>query len=147
MLLDTLIPRLLSKTPDQDDTTESFSIGSGPGAPMFEGGTHTRIRRAPVRAFASMTWEGGPREVFGQVLNISTGGCLIRTESTIEEGTTIEISVTLVGGRTRVSADIQGIVRRRTEEGGRRAYGVEFVTPSRQERETAQWLYAKAMGS
>lgn len=142
MLLEKLIPRLGKDTADADSSME---IGSGPGAPMFEPGPHTRIRRAPVRAIGTMTWPGGPREVFGQVLNVSPGGCLVKTEATIEEGTVIDLSITLVGGAERVTADVSGVVRRRTEEDGRRAYGVEFVALSSEERETIQWLYARAI--
>ena len=143
MLLSHLIPRLGREPADRDD--EPTDIGSGPGAVMFEPGPQTRIRRAPVRAIATATWPGGPREIFGQVLNISPGGCLFKTETTIEPGTILDLSITIVGGPSRVSADVSGVVRRRTQDDGRRAYGVEFTAMSRAERETIQWLYGRAM--
>ena len=132
------------------DTVENLeleggaSLSSGPGAIMFEPGPQPRIRRAPVRAIATITWEGGPREVFGQVLNISPGGCLLKTETTIESGTELKLSVMLIGQGKRVSADMRGVVRRLTKEDGRRAYGVEWVAANAPEKESAQWLYGQA---
>ncbi len=122
------------------------ALSSGPGSPMFEQhGPTTRIRRAPVRAFASVTFEGGPREIFGQVLNLSPGGCLLRTETTIPEGTELEMHVTIVGRGERSGADVKAIVRRATTDEGRRAYGIEFISEEREETRTLQWLYARAM--
>jgi hypothetical protein len=123
----------------------SMSIGSGPGAPMFEPGPHTRIRRAPVRAIASMTWAGGPREVFAQVVNVSPGGCLIKCESSLPVGAIVEMSITIIGEGQRSVADVRALVRHATTEGGRRAFGLEFVANDSQERETLQWLYSQAV--
>lgn len=135
------------KTRHADDLTttpeRSTSLRSGAGAPIFEPGTHTRIRRNPVRAFASMTWPGGPREIFGQVLNVSLTGCLVKTESTIKEGTRLDISVTILGSAHRASVDVRGIVRRQTMADGRRAYGVEFLSTSSVEKQSVQALYSE----
>lgn len=132
--LRTLLP---SRQPD--------TLSSGPGSPMFEQhGPTTRIRRTPVRAIACVTFEGGPREIFGQVLNLSPGGCLLRTETTIPEETVLEMHITIVGGGERAGADVKAVVRRVTSEEGRRAYGIEFVTEDREEARTLQWLYARA---
>lgn len=146
MFLNILKSIAISKTNAADSSGE-MAIGSGPGAVMFEQhGQHTRIRRAPVRAIAAITWENGPREVFGQVVNISPGGCLVKTESTIAPGTVLDIAITIIGNGKRSSADVCAVVRRETEHEGRRAYGVEFVAMTRGERETIQWLYGQAMG-
>jgi hypothetical protein len=116
-----------------------------PGASTFEGGGQPRIRRAPVRAIAAFTPGFGGGERFGQVLNLSPGGCLLRTETTLEPGDTLALTVTLVGARQRVKVDLRAVVRRVEAELGRRAYGVEFLSDERAERESAQWLYARAM--
>lgn len=123
------------------------ALSSGPGSPMFEqAGPTTRIRRAPVRAFASVTFEGGPREIFGQLLNLSPGGCLFRTETTIEQGTTLFMDITIVGQGERATAEqVRAAVRRITTDDGRKAYGIEFLSDSREETQTLQWLYARAM--
>ena len=149
MSIDRLVSTLTLRPSSTEEAPTSLRIGSGPGAPMFEQskGPHTRIRRAPVRAFASLSWEGGPREIFGQVLNISPGGCLLKTESTIAIGCEVSLSITVLGTqKERCQVDLVGVVRRRTEQDGRRAYGVEFSTPTREDRDHAQWLYAHAMG-
>lgn len=132
-------PHLPSRQPE--------ALSSGPGAPMFEqAGPTTRIRRAPVRAFAAVTFEGGPREIFGQLLNLSPGGCLFRTETTIEVDTILEMDITIVGQGERATADhVRAVVRRITTDEGRRAYGIEFLSDSREETQTLQWLYARAM--
>ena len=115
---------------------------------MFEQhGPTTRIRRAPVRAIASFSFEGGPREAFGQVLNLSPGGCLLRTETTIAPDTLLQMEVTLVGGSERVQASLQARVKHSTLEGGRRAYGVEFIAEEREAQHTLQRLYARAMSA
>lgn len=142
-----MLGKFIPKLEVGEQKSQVMEIGSGPGAPMFEAyGAQARIRRAPVRAIASITWDGGPREIFGQVLNISPGGCLVKTETTIEPGTILDIAVTILGDGKRINADVTGVVRRETTEGGRRAYGVEFLTRNKAERETAQWLYGQAMG-
>lgn len=130
-----------------DDVRDSSpGLSSGPGAIMFEPGPNTRIRRAPVRAIATMTWNGGPREVFAQVLNISPGGCLIKTETTIIPGTVLDLSILIVGKGERANTEIKATVRHETVHEGRRAYGVEFVRVSSEEKEQAQVLYGQAMG-
>lgn len=122
------------------------TLSSGPGSPMFEQrGPTTRIRRAPVRAFASVTFQGGPREIFGQILNVSPGGCLLRTETTIPDDTVLDMHITIVGSGERAGADVKAVVRRQTTDEGRRAYGIEFISEDREEALTLQWLYARAM--
>lgn len=122
----------------------SMALGSGPGAPIFEPGPHTRIRRAPVRSIATLTWATGPRGIFAQVVNVSPSGCLIKTESTIPEGTRVDMSITILGDGRRETFDIAGTIVRQTTADGRRAYGVEFRADSRDEREALQWMYAEA---
>ncbi len=134
-LLSTLLPQ-----------RQMEALSSGPGSPMFEQrGPTTRIRRAPVRAFASVTFEEGTREIFGQVLNLSPGGCLLRTEATIEKDATLHMDITLVGQGERCTAEVQAVVRRVTTDDGRKAYGIEFLKESKQDRQTLEWLYARAM--
>ncbi len=128
-----------------EDTQETITLRSGPGAPMFDPGEHARIRRAPVRAIASFTFLGGPREAFGQVLNISPGGCLLKTETTIPAGTLVSLEVLLVGGGRQIQAELEGVVRRRVQNDGRQAYGLEFLSDTHTDRQTAQWLYMQAM--
>ncbi len=123
---------------------KAISIGSGPGAVMFEPGPQTRIRRAPVQAIASVTIDGGPREIFGRVLNISPGGCLLKTEATIETGTMVEMTVTVIGDGTRARVDVSGVIRRRTDQGDRPHYGVEFLAVDATDKDSLQWLYAQA---
>lgn len=121
--------------------TLSISLQSGPGAPIFEPGPNTRIRRSPVaRSIATMRWAGGPREIFGQVVNVSPGGCLVKTESTIAPDTTLEMTITILGNGEPAKFDVCGLVKRVTTADGRRAYGIEFVTNTPAERETIQWL-------
>lgn len=129
----------------REDRDQKMTLGSGPGAPMFEHGPQTRIRRAPVRAIATVTWDGGPREVYGQVLNVSPGGCLLKTETTIEPGTRLEMSIIVISEGERAKADVEAVVRRRTEENGRQAYGLEFVALESSDKESVQWLYSQAM--
>lgn len=89
-----------------------------------------RTRRAPIRGFASLQWTGGPSRVFGGLVNVSPDGCLLKTESTIEEGTQVSIRLNFVGLKDddeRESVQATGVVRHRTEVEGRRAYGVEFT--------------------
>ncbi|MBA2663486.1 MAG: PilZ domain-containing protein [Bradymonadaceae bacterium] len=126
----------------QDDAT--LSLRSGPGAPIFEAGPSTRIRRTPVRSIATLSWVNGPREVFGQVVNLSPGGCLIKTESTIADGTAIEMTITVLGNGRTSKIDIRGQILRQTTAEGRRAYGVEFVPENSADRESLQWLYSEA---
>ncbi len=120
----------------------SLSFRSGTGAPIFEPGPHTRIRRNPVRAIAAVTWEGGPREIYGQVLNISLTGCFLKTASTIEMGTELTFTVTLVSNGDKTSFDVRGVVCRITDVERRQGYGIEFLTHSRREKETVQALYS-----
>lgn len=131
---------LQERVPAQDS---ALSLRSGPGAPIFEPGPNTRIRRNPTRAFASVTWEGGPREIFGQILNVSLSGCLLRTESTIKNGTQLELTITVLGARQLEPIVVRGLVRRQTSIDGRRAYGVELLASNRDEKETNQLLYAQ----
>lgn len=130
-----------------DDKTKdkAMRISSGPGAPMFEPGPTTRIRRAPVRAIASVTVDGGPREIFGQVLNVSPGGCLLKTEATMETGTFVDMSITVIGDGFRARIDCKGVLRRREDSGTRKHYGVEFLAVDSQDKQSLQWLYAQAL--
>ncbi|QED26476.1 PilZ domain-containing protein [Microvenator marinus] len=134
-------PIILPSTRDSETQTQ---LRSGPGAPIFEqSGPHTRIFRAPVRAIASVRFEN--REIYGQVLDLAPGGCLLKTESTIAEGTKIELRVTIIKHDSRSVAEVRGTVRRATESEGRRAYGVEFEAMDSSERNTLQWLYSQAL--
>ncbi|WP_158542366.1 PilZ domain-containing protein [Lujinxingia litoralis] len=133
----------MSASPLNITPTSSTELRSGPGAPIFEPGPHTRIRRNPVRAIAMMTWDGGPRGIFGQVVNVSLNGCLVKTESTIADGTRLAITVTVIGGPEALKFELNAVVRRRTEVSGRRAYGLEFVSETSADRELAQQLYAE----
>jgi hypothetical protein len=130
-----------------DDKTKkkTMSMGSGPGAVMFEPGPNTRIRRAPVRAIASVVIDGGPREIFGQVLNVSPGGCLLKTEATMETGTMVEMGITVIGDDFRACVDVQGVLRRREDSGTRRHYGVEFLSVDSKDKQSLQWLYGQAL--
>lgn len=125
---------------DQAAKKLSFSLHSGPGAPIFEPGPNTRIRRTPVRSIATMRWTGGPREIFGQVVNVSPGGCLVKTESTIALDTNLDLTITILGNGEPAKFDVCGLVKRITTADGRRAYGIEFVANTPDERETIQWL-------
>ncbi len=118
-------------------------LSSGTGAPIFEPGPHTRIRRNPTRAIAALTWNGGPREAFGQILNVSLTGCLLRTESTIAPDTELELTVTLVGAGSNEEFDIRAVVRRTTAVRGRQAYGLEFISSSTDEKIAIQKLYSE----
>ena len=127
----------------QGDASEmSLSLRSGTGAPIFEAGPTTRIRRNPVRAIAVATWSGGPHKIFGQVVNISLTGCLFRTETTIEPGTELGLLVRVVGGGATEEFEVTGQVRRKTLSGGRKAYGVEFCPASPAEKQSVQGLYS-----
>jgi c-di-GMP-binding flagellar brake protein YcgR len=76
---------------------------------------------------------------------LAPGGCLLKTESTIAEGTKIELRVTIIKHDSRSVAEVRGTVRRATESEGRRAYGVEFEAMDSSERNTLQWLYSQAL--
>lgn len=121
-----------------------LSLGSGPGAPMFEPGPQTRIRRAPLQAIAAVTVDNGPREIFGRVLNISPGGCLLQTEATLEAGTFVDLKVTVLGQAEPMAVEVSGVIRRQVDAGARRQYGVEFLTVDASGREAVQWLWAQA---
>lgn len=127
----------------QERTDSVMTLRSGPGAPIFESGTHTRIRRNPVRAFAAFNWPGGPREVFGQVRDVSLTGCLLKTESTIAPGTELSMSITVLGTGSREPIEVRGVLRRRTTSEGRQAYGVEFLSSTSAERQALQVLYSQ----
>ena len=120
----------------------SLSLRSGTGAPIFESGPTTRIRRNPVRAIASATWENGPPKVFGQILDVSLTGSLLRTETTIPEGTLLQLEITIVGGDEPTSFDVRALVQRTTTVRDRKAYGIAFVTESADEKQSVQALYS-----
>ena len=123
----------------------TFEISSGPGAPMFDQtGPQTRIMRAPVRAIGAMRFEDG-KEIYGQVLDISDGGCLFRTESTISLGAKFEMRITILRGNQRAVADISGEIRRVTDSEGRKAYGCAFIAENSEDRRSHKWLYTQAL--
>lgn len=105
---------------------DEVEFESGHGAPVYEQGPQTRMRRSPVRAIATLTWEEGPDKVYGSVENVSPRGCLVTTESTIDEGTEVDIEIRTVGDDTDLEVPALGVVRHATEQDGRRAYGIEF---------------------
>ena len=149
MSIQTMIQQRLARRAAETVTerVSSLDLRSGPGAPMFELGAQTRIRRAPVRAIASFTWAEGPRQAYGQVCNLSPGGCLLKTETTIPVGADLTLNVVLVGDGNRHKAELTGVVRRRTtSDDGRIAYGLEFTPADREERQTIEWLYGQALG-
>ena len=121
----------------------AVTLGSGPGAPIFEPGPQTRIYRAPVRAIGVGQSDG--TEIWGQVLDISLGGCLLKTDDTLAVGAEVELRITIIGDGRRAVADVRGIVRRATQDGGRSAYGLELVGGSPEERRVLQWLYSQAL--
>ena len=140
------LSNLFERALEDDQTKErAMSIASGPGAPMFEPGPNTRIRRAPTRAIATVLVDGGPREIFGQVVNVSPGGCLLKTEATMETGTMVDMSITVIGDGFRANVDCKGVLRRRDDSGTRRHYGVEFLAVDSQDKESLLWLYTQAM--
>ena len=121
-----------------------FSLSSGPGAPIFQPGPQTRIYRAPVRAVAAARAEGHP-EAWGQVLDISLGGCLLEADADFAVGERIELRITIVGADRRAIADVVGVVRRVTESGARKAFGLELTTTNSEERRVLEWLYSQAL--
>jgi len=121
-----------------------FTLGSGPGAPIFQPGPQTRIYRAPVRAVAEVRCEGRP-EAWGQILDISLGGCLFKGEADLSVGDAVEMRITIVGDGRRAIAEVRGVVRRVTEDGGRPAFGIELVASDSQERQVLQWVYSQAL--
>lgn len=129
------------ESPDIEDGSKT-SLRSGTGAPIFEHGGVTRIRRNPVRAIAALTWDGGPREIFGQVVNVSLTGCLLKTSATIETGTELKITITIVAADTDAEYELRAVVRRNTTADGRPAYGLEFRTERPQQRRAARALYS-----
>ena len=121
----------------------SLSLGSGPGAPIFQPGPQTRIYRAPVRAVAVAVVDGV--ENWGQVLDISLGGCLFKTEDPLEVGAEVELRITIIGAAHRAVAEVHGVVQRASEDGGRSAYGIELKAKNSDERRVLQWLYSQAL--
>ena len=130
-----------NKSTDVEDESKT-SLRSGTGAPIFEHGGVTRIRRNPVRAIAAFTWDGGPREIFGQVLNVSLSGCLLKTSATIDIGTELTMKITIVGADADAEYELHAVVRRTTTADGRSAYGLEFCTDRPRQREAARALYS-----
>lgn len=123
------------------DAAVTFS--SGPGAPIFEPGPQTRIFRAPVRAIGVGTCDGV--EVWGQVLDISLGGCRLKTDDPLTVGAELELRITIIGNDSRAVADVRGSVRSTSTDGGRPTYGIELVGADSEERRVLQWLYAQAL--
>ncbi len=131
--------------PSTKDNAPKTSFSSGPGAVLFENsGPHTRIYRAPVRAIGCVRFDD--KEIYGQVLDVSPGGCLFKTESTLETGTVISMRVTLISPDSRAVAEVNGVICRTANDSDERpTYGVEFIAESPRERESLQWLYSKAV--
>ena len=121
----------------------AVTLGSGPGAPIFQPGPQTRIYRAPVRAIGVGVCDGV--EVWGQVLDISLGGCLLKSDDPLTVGAEIQLRITIIGASSRAVADVHGVVRRATTYGGRDAYGIELIGSDSDERRVLQWLYAQAL--
>ncbi len=128
----------------QNDNRQRFTIGGGPGAPIFEPGPQTRIYRAPVRAICTITCEGHD-ETWGQVMDISLGGCLLKADAEYEVGTMLDIRITIIGMDHRAIANVRGRVRRRDSEAGHSLWGIELVAETREERRVHQWLYSQAL--
>lgn len=122
-----------------------LTLSHGPGAPIFDqNGPHTRIRRAPVRAIGAMKLSN--KEIYGQVIDISSGGCLFRTESTLVEGQPFSMRITILDGSRRVVAEVSGDIRRIvTPKDERPLYGCAFNSETLQERQAQKWLYAQAL--
>lgn len=120
-----------------------IQLTSGPGGPLFEPGPQTRIFRAPVRAIAVATC--GEAEAWGQVLDISLGGCLFKTDDPMHVGDLVSMRITIIGDDRRAVAEVQGRVCRETEDGGRPAYGIELTAADSDDRRVLQWLYAQAL--
>jgi hypothetical protein len=121
----------------------AISLGSGPGAPIFHPGPQTRIYRAPVRAIGVAATEHG--ETWGQVMDISLGGCLFKTDEELEVGAVFDLRITIINAERRAVADVRGLVRRKTEDGARNAYGLELIASYSEERCVLQWLYSQAL--
>ena len=135
-------PRTEQSAESTESTTdEVLGVRSGTGAPIFEHGPTTRIRRNPTRAVARVSWESGPRAIFGQVVDVSMTGCLLKTESTIETGTRLQMTVTLVGDSDEI--DVDALVRRTDTVDGRQAYGLEFCADTSDQKRAAKTLYSK----
>lgn len=132
-----------SSVSNDNQNQPSVSLRSGTGAPIFEHGATTRIRRNPIRAIAALTWDDGPREIFGQLVDVSLSGCLLKTAATIATGTEVRMTITLVGGGVDEEYSMKATVRRSTTCDGRRAYGLEFSTAQKEDRRQAQALYAQ----
>lgn len=123
---------------------KELSIKSGPGAPVFENfGSQTRIYRAPCRAIATVRLED--KEIYGQIMDLSPGGCLLKTETTLETGTEFEMRVTVVHVDRRSVAEVRGVIRRCGEDEGRKTYGVEFLADESSDRRNLDWLYGKVL--
>ena len=130
--------------PQSFSLRSSFEMASGPGAPIFQHGTQTRIFRAPVRALGVARLADGS-EAWGQVLDISLGGCLFKTDDPMNVGDEVELRITILAGQKRRVADVRGRIRRVDSDGDRPAYGVELVAANSDERRVHQWLYTQAL--
>lgn len=130
----------------ESDTPDEVNVGGGHGAPIYEHGQQTRMRRAPIRAIAAMTWPEGPERVYGRMENVSPDGCLVKTEATLEAGTEIDIEITVAGTDPRLEVETTGTVRHVTEFDGRKAYGIEFDEISAENRKELKRLYNQAAG-
>jgi hypothetical protein len=128
----------------QEKSSSRVNLGGGPGAPIFQPGPQTRIYRAPVRAIAAARLDDDS-EVWGQVMDISLGGCLFKADEPLEVGSELELRITIISEARRAVAEVSGVVRRRTEDGGRAAYGIELVGRNSEERRVLQWLYSQAL--
>ncbi len=136
----------LERSESAPERPKSVDLKSGHGAPTYEHGPQTRMRRAPVRAVASLTWEEGPKRVYGGLANVSPEGCLLKTETTIEPGTEVDLEIAAVGTVPRLEVNLVGEVRHETEADGRHAYGIEFVEADEENRRALKRLYNHAAG-
>ena len=135
------------KTLESDGEPDSVRVESGHGAPIYEHGAQTRMRRAPIRGVASMTWEEGPDRVYGGLANISPHGCLVKTEATVEVGTEVELELAAIGTVPRLEVELTGEVRHATNLDERRAYGIEFGELDDENKRKLKRLYNLAAGS
>lgn len=136
----------LERLDSDADEPDSVQVGSGHGAPVYEHGEQTRMRRAPVRGVASMTWEGGPERVYGGLANVSPDGCMVKTEATIEVGTEVALELAAIGTVPRLEVQLTGTIRHATTVDGRRAYGIEFVDIDEENEDKLKRLYNLAAG-
>lgn len=137
VLPESITPRM------ERQSSQNLQLGSGPASPLYQFGPQTRIFRAPVTAVGAATC--GDREIWGQVLDVSLGGCLLQTNDELTIGEALDLRITIIGDGRRAIADVNGVVRRTSSTNGRAAYGIEFTPADSHARQTLQWLYTQAL--